>query len=283
MINLNEDFYNLVEELFSQESVEDFLHSVSLHIREKLKAERATLLIYDKEDNSLKSIVFQAKIGEKLTIPLDIPSIAGYTFKNRKSLIIDDVNDRKLLDSIDKTLKYHEYWKEVDNITPTKTMLSVPIFFKENPVGVFVAVNKFPSFTKEDLEYVESMVKIIAIAFKNLERQLELHQIHQLNCKIIDSISDGIIVTDSKNNIRYVNEALIQMTGFRYTQDSIVGSNIFETFPFLERKKAYILQAIKNNIIKDFVIGILKVKVIPVLSNYLFEPKIEYIIYILES
>lgn len=277
-----EKFINLVEDIFSYDSIEEFLINISNFVRDGLKAERASLFIYDQEDNSLKSIVFQAKMEEKVTIPLDIPSIAGYTFKNKKPVIVDDVNDEDSLRSIDPSIRYHRFWKEIDQINPTKTMLSVPVSFKDEVLGVFVVVNKFPTFNNEDLMYIEDICRVIGIAFKNLDKQLQLQYLNQLNCKIMDVISDGIIVTDEKNRIKYINETFLQMTGFRYRIEDVLDYDIFETFPFFGKMKEKIQESIDSSIIQEVVVGILRVKVIPVKTNHLFEPKIKNIIYVIE-
>lgn len=280
-MNLLEDFYNLIEEIFSYDSMEKFLEKISIKVNNRLGAERSTLFIYDSHDNTLKSIVFLAKIGEKLVIPLNIPSIAGYSFKNKKPLIVDDVSDVNYLKSVG--LEYHECWKSIPEVNPTKNILSVPIIFNNNPIGVFVAVNKFPKFTKDDIDYVNSISKIIGVAFKNLEKQLELHYLNLLNQRIIDSISASIIVTDENFNIVYINEAFLQMTGFRYKQREVIGKNLFQIFGFFDRLKEDIFESVRSSVSKDFVMGILRIKVVPVFSNYLFEPKISNIIFIIES
>lgn len=162
-------------------------------------------------------------------------------------------------------------------------MLSVPVIFKDNPIGVFIAVNKFPYFTEEDVKYIENVSKIIAIAIKNLEKQLQLHYLSTLNQKIIESVYDGIIVTDENCKILYVNEALLRMTGFRFGQDDVFQKDVYQIFPLFEKIKEKVSQYVKEGIVQDFLVGIFRIKVIPVISNYLFEPKIKNIIYVVET
>lgn len=280
-MDVSDDFYSLVEEMFSWESMEDFLINISRHINSKLGAERSTLFIYDGQDDALKSVVFLARMEEKITIPLSTPSIAGSSFKAGKPIIVDDITDTAYLRSVN--LHYHECWKTVEDINPTKNMMSVPIFFKDKPVGVFVAVNKLPRFEQKDVDYVVGLSRLIAVAIKNLEKQVQLHYMNLLNRKIIDTVSAGIIVTDGKFRVEYVNGTLLEMTGFRYTLSDITGKDIYTVFGFLERLKDKIEEAVVNNISQDFVVGILRVKVVPIVSNYLFEPRISNIIFVIES
>lgn len=154
-MDIPDEFYNLVEEVFSYDSMEDFLINISTRINNKLGAERSTLFMYDSSDNTLKSVVFMAKIGEKLTIPLDTPSIASLTFESKKPIIVDDISDEEYLKSAG--IIYHKCWKDIPQLNPTKNILSVPIIFNNNPIGVFVAVNKFPRFSESDVEYIESI------------------------------------------------------------------------------------------------------------------------------
>lgn len=280
-MDVPEDFYSLIEDMFSWDSMEDFLSNISRQINAKLGAERSTLFIYDSIDNSLKSVVFMAKVGEKITIPLTVPSIAGASFKSRKPFLVEDVADQDYLNSIG--VQYHECWKIIPDVSPTKNMLSVPIILKEEPLGVFVAVNKFPKFNQEDVEYIKNISRVVAVAIKNLEKQLQLHYINLLNRKVIDTVSAGIIVTDRNLNITHVNDAFLQMTGYRYGQNDVIGKGIYDTFPFLEKFKDKVDEAVANDMSQEFVTGILRVKVVPLFSNYLFEPRLSNIIFVIES
>jgi transcriptional regulator with PAS, ATPase and Fis domain len=272
---------HICEEIFSTDNIEEFITNLTENIRQILNAERCTLFLYDKYDNSLKSVVYQANLNEKVSIPLNIDSIAGFSFLNDRSIIINDVNDKKELKSIDDNLTYHECWKNVD-VPRTKTMLSVPIKIKNDKIGVLVAVNKFPNFTQDDVNKAEKISRILGLGMKNLIHKNEMAELLNLNCEIINNINEGIILTDFNDNIINVNDKLIEMMGYRMKKEEMINKNIFEIFPILKDGLEKIEISKEKFLIQEIISGVLKIKIVPVVLNHLFEKSLKKIIYIIE-
>jgi transcriptional regulator with GAF, ATPase, and Fis domain len=272
---------HICEEIFSTDNIEEFITNLTENIRQILNAERCTLFLYDKYDNSLKSVVYQANLNEKVTIPLNIDSIAGFSFLNDRSIIINDVNDKKELKSIDDNLTYHECWKNVD-VPRTKTMISVPIKIKNDKIGVLVAVNKFPNFTQDDVNKAEKISRILGLGMKNLIHKNEMAELLNLNYEIINNINEGIILTDFNDNIIGINDKLIEMMGYRMKKEEMINKNIFEIFPILKDGLEKIEISKEKFLIQEIISGVLKIKIVPVVLNHLFEKSLKKIIYIIE-
>jgi transcriptional regulator with GAF, ATPase, and Fis domain len=271
----------ICEEIFSTDNIEEFITNLTENIRQILNAERCTLFLYDKYDNSLKSVVYQANLNEKVTISLNRDSIAGFSFLNDRSIIINDVNDKKELKSIDDNLTYHECWKNVD-VSRTKTMLSVPIKIKNDKIGVLVAVNKFPNFTQDDVNKAEKISRILGLGMKNLIHKNEMAELLNLNYEIINNINEGIILTDFNDNIIGINDKLIEMMGYRMKKEEMINKNIFEIFPILKDGLEKIEISKEKFLIQEIISGVLKIKIVPVVLNHLFEKSLKKIIYIIE-
>lgn len=271
----------LCEEILSTDDLEEFVNNFTEKTRKVLNAERCTLFLYDKNDNSLKSIVYQANLNEKVTIPVDINSVAGFSFIKDRVVVINDVRDIEELKTIDKDLKYHDYWKNI-NVSKTKTMLSIPIKIKDEKLGVLVAVNKFPYFTKEDVKKIEKILKVLGLGMKNLINKNEMTELLNLNCEIINNINEGIIITDFNDKILNANEKLIEMMGYRMKKEEIINKNIFEIFPILKDNFEKIKISKEKFLTQEILSGILRIKVIPLGFNHLFERSLKKVIYIIE-
>ncbi len=274
------DLNNLCEEIIFSDNIEDFLNITTEKVRKLLDADRCTLFIYDNTSNSLKSVVFQANLKEQVCIPLDKPSIAGYVFKNKKSLVIKDVKDESELKFIDPNLEYHPRLKNI-NVPPTKSMIAIPLNFKNEIIGVLTVVNYNKEFKEEDKEKLLKLSKILGLGLKNLLNKINIQSLLNLNDKVINNVSDAVIITDNKDKIININNKILEITGFRFRKEEILNKNIFDLFPMLNDYYEKIENCKKYLIIEEFSSGILNTKIIPVTLSSIFEKSLINIIYII--
>jgi len=124
-------------------------------------AEASSLLLMDKEKNEL---FFEVALGskgsevKKYTVKPG-EGIAGWVAQNKKSLLINDVeNDKRYLSNIAQEINY-----------ASKTMMAIPMMVKNECIGVIEVINKVDSalFTQEDIEWLEIFANQAALAIVN--------------------------------------------------------------------------------------------------------------------
>jgi putative nucleotidyltransferase with HDIG domain len=128
-----------------------------------------SILLLDKKKNEL---YFRIALGEKgeeikrIVLPVG-EGVAGWVAKSGQPLIVNDVNSDP------------RFSKKVDEITKlkTKSILCVPIKFKEEILGVIEVLNKFSDeeFTEQDLQYLTVLASQAAVALNNSQLMDELH------------------------------------------------------------------------------------------------------------
>ena len=98
------------------------------------------------------------------------------------------------------------------------TSVTTPIISKEEVTGV-VKVFRDASIEKESKRVIEETVK---------ERTSELHEEQQISSAILENAGEGVVLSDSKGKIRYVNPAFVKMTGL--SEKEIRGREFSEIF-----------------------------------------------------
>lgn len=148
---------------------------------------------------------------------------------------------------------------------------SVPLYLRGNELDVFNKQNELITFEKKavcwsgfPLSYSNKKFGVFAIqSFKNesaitqsdfdnlynffisvqsfLDRISNLKLLKQSETKyknLINSINDGVIQINLKNEVTFVNDQLCEL--LEYSQEEILGKNLFDVFKFDSKNKAYI-------------------------------------------
>lgn len=131
--------------------------------------ESSSILVYDKESQSLRFAAAPFYISESLrtmSVPVD-DSVAGKVYSSGQPLAINRAeNDERIYRAVDRELK-----------SQTLSLLAVPLIFKGRTIGVLEAVNKLHSsrFNEEDVLVLQTLAAQAAVAFEN-HRLLEESQ-----------------------------------------------------------------------------------------------------------
>ena len=140
-------------------------------------SEAASILLYDADRAQL---YFQAASNldrpfmRGLAVPVE-NSIAGWIVQNRKPVIADDPqSDSRFFAGIQKQAK-----------VPTHSLLGVPLFVKDQVIGVLEAINKTGGvFTEEDQEILLTLGTQAAVAIENArlfaQSDLIAEMVHEL-------------------------------------------------------------------------------------------------------
>ena len=149
-----DDFYTVMPELEAQ-------------LCKLLNCERIT--VYQRGRTN-KEIVSKYKSGEgekEIKVPLSASSIAGYTALSQESVLIKNAYEDSELKTIHQDLSFNKNWDKQTGFT-TRSVIAVPIKFKEVLLGVLQILNKVNGdhFTTEDLTSVEKLAKILGQKFR---------------------------------------------------------------------------------------------------------------------
>ncbi|WP_456384367.1 GAF domain-containing protein [Persephonella sp.] len=278
---MDEFIYRLSKEILSDLHLEKMLINISNEIKDYIGAERASLFVYDPEDNTLNSVVILADTGKPKTvqIPVTKESIAGFTAITGKILNIKDVHDFDELYSIDRELRYHSPWLYIPDVE-TSSMISVPIKKDGRLLGVFQAINKKGGFTEEDEKKLKKLSPLIAIA---IDRALSLNQLEMVRSvekTILDNVMEGVALVDLNLNVKEVNSSFLEMLGYRFSEDELKGRSLYDIIPNLKEYERKINFLIENDLSEEFPLEIMRVKVVPIKWECLHKKGIKYLAFI---
>jgi diguanylate cyclase (GGDEF)-like protein/PAS domain S-box-containing protein len=117
--------------------------------------------------------------------------------------------------------------------TDAASMLLVPLLIRNERLGVLVLGSHRSASSTDRLRVAEAVRGPIAQALALTRTVAELVTSRQAFRGIVDSTSDGIVVTDASATITYANPASLEIFG--YTAGELVGRAIGKLMPFLER------------------------------------------------
>lgn len=121
--------------------------------------EHSSLLLYDKQTSHLNFVATSNEPGlVGFTVPLE-GSIAGWTFRNEESLIVQHVEaDRRHFAGVDEHTDI-----------PTNSLIAVPLVHKGTVIGVLEAINKRDGgvCTEQDVALLSALASQAAVAIEN--------------------------------------------------------------------------------------------------------------------
>lgn len=163
-------------------------------------AESSSIMLIDETTDEF---YFDSIVGDKsdkvkqVRFPKDM-GIAGWVATHRDPLLISNVAEDP------------RFYKKVDEKTEfeTRSILCVPLISKENLIGVVEVVNKKEGdFTDSDLQHLMALANQAAITIDNARLYHDLTQEKRKIETIVNSMADGVIVTDSDYNVTLMNPA----------------------------------------------------------------------------
>lgn len=153
--------HEVTQRILEIKPLDTLLNDIMESCKQILNAEASSLLLYNETDNEL---YFQVATGNKgksvkqVTLSLGT-GIAGWVAENRKPLLIEDCyNDSRFNNEIDKKSSFR-----------TKSMICVPMVYKEKLIGVVQVINKIKGelFNNRDLTVFQILASQCAIAIVN--------------------------------------------------------------------------------------------------------------------
>lgn len=183
------------QELTSTTDLDVLLARITEAGKELTESERASILLLDEETNELyfrEAVGVVGEVREKVRIPVNERSVAGWCTTHRQPVLVADVtqDDR--------------HYKGVDVITSfvTRSIIAVPITYGDRCFGVLEVLNHLhDEYDTEDVKHLTVLASQAAVALNNvyLMDQLQNFFIHTVELLIaatetLDSSKRGHVV-----------------------------------------------------------------------------------------
>jgi signal transduction histidine kinase len=139
------------------------LQSICEATSELIDCEDGSILVLDEDQSSLRFIAGpwdQISLMKQFHVPVE-NSIAGWVFTNMQPLVVPDaLHDKRVFREIDHALHFQ-----------TRSLLSVPMVFRNQSIGVLQALNKNRNapFNNDDVSILETLASQAAIALHNVK------------------------------------------------------------------------------------------------------------------
>jgi len=158
---------NIYKIIHEAESFVKVLPEVEKEMLSLLKAERLTVYQRGRHDREIVSKYKTGKDIKEIRLALSPSSIAGYVALSRQSVRIDNVYDKKTLATIHPQLRFDHTFDQRSGWR-TRSMIVVPIMFKETLLGILQIINRLDgtNFTDQDLKHAQELAQIIGQKFQ---------------------------------------------------------------------------------------------------------------------
>ena len=126
-----------------------------------------SLMLLDEDTGELVFVVVYGQVGQTLVGYRMAPGegLAGWVATNREAIIVEDVNrDPRFSPEVDQEFEFS-----------TRSMVSVPILFGDEVLGVIQALNKKDgaSFTEADQTLLSVVAQLAATAMTNMTKLMD--------------------------------------------------------------------------------------------------------------
>lgn len=212
--SLQQDLAHTVTKLFNLIDAGNVINS-TLELRKLLEvimqlaesvcnAEASSIFLIDEKTNTL---YFEVAIGEAeekvkhIRVPMG-QGVAGWVALHGQPLLIPDAQkDRRVYRKVDQESGF-----------VTKSILCVPLRTKEKVIGVVQVLNKKESqeFTAADQRLLQAMANQAAVAIETARLYQKSEDDRRRIESIVNSMGDGVIVTDDNFQVELLNNAARQ-------------------------------------------------------------------------
>ncbi|HEX8833100.1 MAG TPA: GAF domain-containing protein, partial [Abditibacteriaceae bacterium] len=211
------------EIIATQRQPEQIIHRVLQWTEEVMRAEGASVLLFDE---ARQKLLFVAATGPKamelepFTLELG-EGIAGWVAQHGEPAIVNDVRrDPRFMDSIADSIDF-----------PTQAILCVPLRARDKMLGVIEAVNRVDGspFNEDDAELLSAVANQAALVLENAQLYEKLNERvvqsesdlavtnQRLQAEkntlqtILQSMTDGVVVADRRGIVQLINPAAARL------------------------------------------------------------------------
>jgi PAS domain S-box-containing protein len=222
----------IMEELSASLDLDHVLNRTLARLNETTGAQQSTILLVRPDD---KTFYYRAALGytnpppsggRPSTIPLD-GGLAGWVINRREGAMIEDL------------LSDPRWVQQPDGEAEHRSAIAVPLMVGAETLGSMLLFHRQPGiFTSEQRELVQAAANQIAVAINNNELfnlireqaeslggMLRTQQVEASRLmSILEAVADGVLVTDSQNNITLFNQSAQHILDLG--RDSVVGNSL---------------------------------------------------------
>src|SRR3989454_7178635 len=186
--------------LTSSLDIGEVMHVILAKVSELLKPSNWSLLL---KDHTTSELYFHAAVGEGSDRLLGMrlrpgEGIAGWVAQHNQPLLVPNVHaDPRFASRFDKASRFH-----------TKSILCVPLTFKERTLGVIELVNgpRDGAFGEEDLKILSTVAEFSAIAIENAQNFAKVQELTVLD--------DHTGLFNSRHLKRTLEQEIVRATRF---------------------------------------------------------------------
>ena len=218
-----ETLLRILTEVSSSLDLDRALNRTLSLLNEAIGAEQGTVLMIDPESNTLQyragygymaPLGTEARKDNKATTLNSGEGLAGWVIKNRQAVLIGDVNT-------------DERWIQLPLNTPThRSAIIAPLTIGEDAIGVLMVFHRqINYFTADQLNLVQAIGNQVTVAINNaqlyelirdqaerLGGMLRNEQVEASRQQaILEAVADGVLVTDSANQINFINVSALRI------------------------------------------------------------------------
>jgi type II secretory ATPase GspE/PulE/Tfp pilus assembly ATPase PilB-like protein len=168
-------YYKALNDIGNQIHSAGDMNEILINLRDQIlslfDADRITIYVVDSKTKEIYQRFRTGDMPKEIRLPINHKSISGYTASTAQITNITNVYDGHELSMINKDLIFDKSWDEKSKFL-TKSMLTVPIYFKKYLIGVLQLINKKngDKFTLEDQNSAVEMAKVLGIAIFNQKK-----------------------------------------------------------------------------------------------------------------
>jgi len=178
--------YEIAKVIHEAENFVKVLPYVEKEILTLMNAERLTVYQRGRHDREIVSKYKTGKDIMEIRVALSTSSIAGFVALSQRSVRIDNVYDKACLAKVHPQLRFDHSFDQRSGMR-TRSMVVVPIKFKETLLGVLQIINRLDGtpFTDQELKIAHELAQVIGQKFQYDFQATQGPFDHLMHCKVL--------------------------------------------------------------------------------------------------
>jgi type II secretory ATPase GspE/PulE/Tfp pilus assembly ATPase PilB-like protein/transcriptional regulator with GAF, ATPase, and Fis domain len=148
----------------SAENIKDHIPQLVEQLKLYFDCEAITIFAVDQPNRQLYSTCYISDEVPEMRVDISLNNLAGYVAGTGNSLNIANVKDKAELAQYHPHLDHGSKWDNLLDFS-SKSMIVVPIPFKQNLIGILEVINKKndEAFSSQDLKYVQDIAPALGL------------------------------------------------------------------------------------------------------------------------
>ena len=158
--------YEITKTIHEAESFAKVLPYVEKEMLSLLRSERMTVYRRTRRDTEIVSTYMTGNEIKEIRVPLSPTSVAGFVALSQRPVLINNVYDKQEVAKFHPQLRFDSSFDEKTHYK-TRSMIVIPIRFKETPLGVMQIINNIGGpFTDYEMRVAAELAQVIGQKFQ---------------------------------------------------------------------------------------------------------------------